>query len=286
MAEHDIDSAFAWNENGLEAVVDGRDTALIHLFNEEKACAYNDRIRAIEARCSLVFCTRRAGAIVAKKAYANQYLTARGIPMPEIIQTADTDLPVFSNAAIGSGRRTIVAATARDIDPQRYNTRYVDTRLQFDGVTYHTMFRIQAMWGEILHAYPRARDEREKSASVHSKDTPANGPLIEYLNGELIRSRWDEVVDFTRRIGDILGPGAYAHDMIVCNQTGKMYMVESGLKFNDTPYADYIAAAAAEMPCNAIFYSGQYAVRAADLFAQAWDRARQTPVPDPAGTDL
>jgi hypothetical protein len=286
LAEQDIDCSFVWNEDGLEAAVDARDTALLHLYNEETGCAYNDRIRAIEAQASMVFCPRRAGAIVATKPDANRYLTARGVPMPEMVDPSHANGPVFSNTAIGSGHRTIVTQTPEMLDPARYNTAYVDTRRTFDGETYHTMFRIQAIGRQILHAYPRARHVREKSASVHSKDTPANGPLIEYLFDTLIKARWDEIVSFARHLGEILGPGSYAHDMVVGNQTGQMFMVESGLKFNDTPYADYIAAAAPEMPSNAIFYSGQYAVRAADLFVQEWNWAKGTTVPDPSGRDL
>jgi hypothetical protein len=286
LAEQDIDCSFVWNEDGLEAAADARDTAILHLYNEEKACAYNDRIRAVEARASMVFCPRRAGAILAHKPATNRFLTARGVAMPEMLDTTSALVPVFSNSAIGSGHRTIVTDTPEALAPDRYNTRYIDTRRTFGNKTYHTMFRIQSIGQQVLHAYPRARDVAQKSASVHSKDTPADGPLIEFLFDELIRCRWDEIAVFTRHLGKILGPGSYAHDMVVCNQTGAMYMVESGLKFNDTPYADYIASAAPQMPGNAIFYSGQYAVQAADLFVQEWDWAKGMTVPDPAGRDL
>lgn len=286
LADADVDCSFVWSEDGLEAAFDGRDTAIIHLFNEEKISAYNARIRAIERKAAAVFCSQRAGLIVSQKRRANRFFAARGIFMPPLVDKADPAVPVFSNAAIGSGKRTSVLATPDALDAHRYNTRYIDTRLTFEGITYHTMFRIQTVGRQVLHAYPRARDVREKSASVHSKDTPANGPLIEFLHARLITPRRAGITELAERLGCILGPGFYAHDMVVCNATGALFMVESGFKFNDTPYAEYLSPDAARMPSNAIFYNGQYAVRAADLFMQEWDHARDTPPPDPAGSDL
>lgn len=286
LAAAEVDCSFVWNEDGLEAALDDRDTAIIHLFNEEKVCAYNSRIRAVEAKAAAVFCSHRAGLIVSQKRRANLFLTARGVSMPQLVDLADPTVPVFSNAAIGSGKRTSVIGAPEALDADRYNTRYIDTRLGFEGITYHTMFRIQTVGRRVLHAYPRARDVREKSASVHSKDTPANGPLIEFLHTTLITPRRDEIAAHAEKLGDILGPGFYAHDMVVSNSTSELFMVESGFKFNDTPYAEYLSPDADRMPSNAIFYNGQYAVRAAELFIQEWDDALTRPQPDPSGRDL
>lgn len=286
LAEAGVDCSFVFDEAGLSAALDDRDTAILHIFNEEKVYPSNHHIRAAEARASVVFCAHRAALIACIKPRANRFLTARGIAMPALIDAQDTDAPVFSNAAIGSGRRTAVVASGTGLDPSRYNARYIDTRRTFEGTTWHTMFRIQAVGRQVQHAYPRARDVRERSASVHSKDTPANGPLIEFLFQTLIEPRREEIARHTRALGEILGPGFYAHDMVVCNSTGAMFMVETGFKFNDTPYATYLEPDAARMPSNRIFYTGEYAVRAADLFLGEWDHARQHGQPDPTGTDL
>ena len=286
LAEAGVDCSFVFDEAGLEAALDSRDTAILHLFNEEKAYPRNSRIRAAETRANVVFCTARAAQIVSQKPRANRFLTSRGIAMPPMVQASASDAPVFSNAAIGSGRRTAVLAQGAGLDSSRYNTRYIDTRLTFEGTTYHTMFRIQAVGRQVQHAYPRARDVKECSASVHSKDTPANGRLIEFLFQTLIEPRRDEITHHTRALGEILGPGFYAHDMVVCATTGALYMVETGFKFNDTPYATYLSPDADRMPSNAIFYTGQYAVRAAELFLQEWDHALQNPQANPEGEDL
>lgn len=286
LAEAGVDCSFVFNEDGLEAALDDRDTAILHIFNEEKAHPVNARIRAAEARAGVVFCSQRAARIAAEKPRANRFLTSRGIAMPPLVNEAAPDTAVFSNAAIGSGRRTAVVPEGTRLDPGRYNARYIDTRLTFEGVTYHTMFRIQAVGRKVQHAYPRARDVKERSASVHSKDTPANGPLIEYLFQTLIDGRREEIARHTLAMGEILGPGFYAHDMVVCNTTGALYMVETGFKFNDTPYATYLQPDAQRMPSNRVFYTGEYPVRAADLFLEEWDHARRNGQPDPTGQDL
>ena len=126
----------------------------------------------------------------------------------------------------------------------------------------------------------------DRSASVHSKDTPANGPLIEFLFDTLIHPRRDQITQHAWAMGEILGPGFYAHDMVVSNATGELFMVESGFKFNDTPYANYLIADADRMPSNRIFYTGDYPVRAAELFLTEWDHARAHGQPDPSGRDL
>lgn len=289
LAAAGVDCSFVFDEQGLTDAIDDRDTAILHMYNEEKLYPVNDLIRAAERRAGVVFCTHRAALISSIKPRTNSFLTARGISMPAMIgpgDAADLGTSVFSNAAIGSGRRTMVLADGANLDLARYNTRYVDTRLDFGGKTYHTMFRIQAVGRQVQHAYPRARDVGERSASVHSKDTPADGPLIEFLFRTLIEPRREEIARHTFALGEILGPGFYAHDMVVCNSTGRLYMVETGFKFNDTPYATYLEPDADRMPSNRIFYTGEYPVRAASLFLGEWEHARRNGQPDPTGADL
>lgn len=286
LAEQGVDCSFVWNEDMLEAALDDRDTAILHIFNEEKPWPYNARIRACEARAGVVFCTRRAAKIVSFKPRTNRFLTARGISMPPMVTAENSAGPVFSNAVIGAGKRTSVIENPATLNEARYNCEFIDTRLEFEGTTYHTMFRIQAIGRRVLHTYPRARDVKERSASVHSKDTPANGPLIEHLFATLIEPNRDLIAAHADAMGRILGPGFYAHDMVVSNSTGALYMVESNFKFNDTPYADYLIADADRMPSNRIFYTGEYAVKSADLFLAEWQDARRNGQPDPSGFDL
>lgn len=286
LAAAGVDCSFVFDEQALTDVIDDRDTAILHVYNEEKLYPTNSLIRAAEKRASVVFCANRAAHIACIKPRANRFLTARGIAMPALVDPGSDPAPVFSNAAIGSGRRTVVLPAGEDLDPNRYNARFIDTRLTFEDKTYYTMFRIQAVGRKVQHAYPRARDVAEGSASVHSKDTPANGPLIEFLFQTLIEPRRDEIARHTFALGEILGPGFYAHDMVVCNATGRMYMVETGFKFNDTPYATYLEPDAARMPSNRIFYTGEYPVRAATLFLEEWEHARRHGQPDPTGSDL
>jgi hypothetical protein len=286
MAENGVDCHFVWDEDGLERHMTGKPTAIVHMMNEEKVWPYNPRIRAAEAQADFVFCSKRAANLLKEKPVTNRFLTPRGIPMPRMLAPEETGLRAFSNAAEGSGKRIIVTDSPETLDPARYNTAFIDTRVPFEGKTYYTMFRIQAVTRKVLHAYVRARDTAEKAASVHSKDTPADAGLIEMLFDLLIRPRQDEITAFTDRIGRILGPGCYACDMVVCNSTGKMFMVEAGFKFNDSPYAKYLESVADRTPCNAIFYGGEYPVRAADLFLEEWVWSSRYFTADPTGMTL
>lgn len=282
LARQGVDCHFVWTEDQLADCAALGNYAIVHLFNEEKYIIYTPQIRAAEEGAQAVFCTHRAASIIADKRRANQLLTAQGISMPKLVNSGD-DAPsgVFSNAEIGSGKRVIVTAGSEDLAVDRYNTQFIDTQINFGGKTWYTMFRIQAVGGYIHHAYVRARDAAERAPSVHSKDTPANAALIEHLYDNLIAPRRAEIALHTKKMGEILGPGFYAHDMVVCQSTGRMYMVETGFKFNDSPYAAYLQSAQDETPSNRIFYDSTYPIAGAHLFLKVWDQARNQPPPAP-----
>ncbi|MDZ7904759.1 MAG: hypothetical protein U5N55_02560 [Cypionkella sp.] len=198
--------------------------------------------------------------------------------MPNLVRAGDQySAQVFSNLEMGSGKRVIVTKDNTNISEDRYNTRFIDTRIDFGGKTWYTMFRIQAVGGHIHHCYVRARDTAERAPSVHSKDTPANAGLIEHLYDKLIAPRRSEIFHHTRKMGEILGPGFYAHDMVVCQETGTLYMVESGFKFNDSPYANYLKSVQDDTPSNRIFYDGSYPIVGAHLFLKVWDDTIKNP---------
>lgn len=280
LADHDIDCHFVWTEKDLCDLTEQGNTAIIHLFNEELPWPYTEEICRAEANADVVFCSRRAGSIVSNKINANRYLSAQGIGMPPEVIGEDAGT-VFSNSVIGSGKRVIVTSDRTKLPEGRYNTAFIDTRVDFGGKTWYTMFRIQAVGGLVHHAYVRARDTAERAPSVHSKDTPANAGLIEHLYDILVAPRRAEIHAHAKKMGDILGPGFYAHDMVVCRETGKMYMVEAGFKFNDSPYAAYLESVHEDTPSNRIFYDGTYPLVGAYLFRKEWDRALTQRQADP-----
>jgi hypothetical protein len=252
------------------------------MFNEEKPWSYTQRILDAERKASFTACTLRAASIIQHKKLTNTFLTAHGVPMPkQIHQPSDTET-VFSNSVIGSGKRVNVVAGTAALDAERYNTEFVDTRFDYAGKTYYTMFRIQAIGRRVLHSYVRARDVSENAPSVHSANTPADAGLLNHLYDVLIAPRKDEIDQFTAHLGGLLGPGFYAHDMVVCNTTGQMKMVESGFKFNDSPYAEYLESERHLTPNNAMFYDGSYPIRSADLFLDEWAVALKSQQPDSA----
>ncbi len=280
LAQAGVDCFFVWDEDGLERHVTGKNTAILHMFNEEKPWSYTARIRDAERKASFIACTVRGASIIQHKKLTNIYLTAHGVPMPKQIHQPSETETVFSNSVIGSGKRVNVVAGTAALDQERYNTEFVDTRFDYAGKSYYTMFRIQAIGRRVLHSYVRARDVSENAPSVHSANTPADAGLLNHLYDVLIAPRKDEIAQFTAHLGALLGPGFYAHDMVVCNKTGQMKMVEAGVKFNDSPYAEYLESERHMTPNNAMFYDGSYPVRSAELFLEEWDVAMTTPQPD------
>lgn len=282
LAENDVDTYFVWSEQDLIDLCKDCNYAIIHLYNEEKYNTYTPAIRQAEMAADVVFCTQRAASIVSNKKIANRFFTENGISMPkELITSQDVSGKVFSNHLSGSGKRVIVSSATDSLLDDRYNTDFVDTRIDYGGKTWYTMFRIQAVGQNVHHAYVRARDVAERAPSVHSKDTPANAGLIEYIYDKLIAPRRGDIAEHTRKMGELLGPGFYAHDMIVCRESGKMFMVESGFKFNDSPYANYISSVQDDMPSNRIFYDSTYPTVSAYLFLKAWAEALRNPPPAP-----
>ena len=87
-----------------------------------------------------------------------------------------------------------------------------------------------------MQIFVRARDVTENSPSVHTGDTPIDRTLLDYLYGELVASRVDEYILLANKLGRTLGPGFYAHDVLVDNHSHELLVCETGFKFFDTTY--------------------------------------------------
>ena len=68
--------------------------------------------------------------------------------------------------------------------------------------------------------------------------TPKNTRHLEYLHEQLVVERVDEYFILCNQIGRVLGPGFYAHDVLVDNVSGHLYLCETGFKFYCAPYCN------------------------------------------------
>lgn len=190
---------------------------------------------ALYSQPNAVFNSRRIAKIIKDKKETNALLSRNGISMPNL--TGLENKKIFSNARSGSQETVLVYEGAGEIDDTRYNTEFIDTRVEFEGGIYYTTVRLMCIGSSIVQIYIRARDERGSSPSVHSKDTPVDRPLLDYMHRQLVKPRLDDYVSLAADVESVLGPGFYAHDVLVDNSTGELFLCETGYKYYDHTYS-------------------------------------------------
>ena len=233
-----IASAYVGDYESLEralCLADGLPTVLVNLLNEdfddlESYKIPNDLLQNVTA----VFNSHRIAGIIRDKKEANRFFSEHNISMPE--HNLDERTNVFSNARIGSGARAFIVDNLQELDEERYNAQFIDTTVQFRESVYFTCIRLVCIGTYLIRIYIRARDVSENNPSVHTKDTPKDRELLDYLHEKLVVPRLEAFHALSDRIGRVLGPGFYAHDVLIENKTGQLFLCETGFKFYDDTY--------------------------------------------------
>ena len=217
-------------------ISEGVPTVLISLMNEtfDDLDEY-DIPEDLLKKANAMFNSHRTAGIIKDKRKANETLSRQGIMMPSL--KIDEGKKVFSNARVGSKENAFVLEKLQEIDDERYNTEFIDTRVPFENSVYFTCVRLVCIGTRTLQIYVRARDVEENNPSVHNKDTPKNPELLEHLYRNLVAPRLEQLHALGNRIGRALGPGFYVHDVLVDNNSGHLFLCESGFKFYDSSYA-------------------------------------------------
>lgn len=222
-------------------------TAIIYVYNEEFPLP-----RAIDAGEALVFNSPQVGQLIGNKLSTNKFCIANNIPIPRVVHEG----AAFSNEIDTSGAPAGVVTEAK---AGRYNTEFIDTRVAFKGNEYFTTVRLMTVGSEIVHGFVRAGTQ----ASVHCRDTPVDAELIEYLQQKLVKDREREHIELAGKLGECLGPGFYAHDVLVSD---KLYVCETGFKFNDFTYADRFKTVQRDLPSHGLLFTSTFARKSASLF--------------------
>ncbi|MCX8509793.1 MAG: hypothetical protein ORN49_13115 [Rhodobacteraceae bacterium] len=273
LASFGIQPHFAFRPAQISELIARHDAAAIAVWNEEKHRACDPDFREAAQTSRLLFNSFTTGERIGSKAETNRWLTARGIRMPAM--TSDTSGPVFSNAPQGSSQPVSLLSAGSPLDPGRYNTRYIDTQVDFAGQSYLTTVRLLAVGPFVVAAFVGARDLRWQRAAVHGVDTPMNAALVNFLYDRLYLSRQAEFAAIARRLHDILGPGFYHHDLIVARETGEIHLCEVGFKFDASAFADHMRPIAADVPYLQPFYTDEFARNSARAFHDSWQEAMQ-----------
>ncbi len=217
----------------------GLPTVLVSLINEDFDDPESYKIpNELLQKVTAVFNSHRIARIIRDKKVANSFFSEHNISMPR--QNLDERTHVFSNARIGSGATAFVVDNLKELDEERYNTQFIDTTVQFRGSAYFTCIRLVCIGTYLIRIYIRARDVSENNPSVHSKDTPRDRELLAYLREELVVPRLEAFHALSYRIGHVLGPGFYAHDVLIENKTGQLFLCETGFKFYDSTYEKWM----------------------------------------------
>ena len=269
LAAHGLQPHFAFAPAEIRDLITRHDAAAIAIWNEEKHRRLDPCFRQAAERSRLLFNSFATGERIGGKAETNRWLSAHGIRLPEMVEAGTEE--VFSNAAAGTSQAVNLVAPGETLDPDRYNTRYIDTRIEFGGRSYLTSVRLMAVGPHVIEGLVAARDMRWNRASVHGVDTPLDADLVNHLYDRFYVERKAELADIARRLHDILGPGFYHHDLIIERGTGLIYLCEVGYKFDLSAFAGRMRPIADDVPYLRPFYDGEFARKSAWAVNACWE---------------
>jgi hypothetical protein len=239
-------------------------TAFVFVYNED---FQRDHLQSFgELTCHTGFRfynAPSAGEILGNKSLTNAIFAKAGICVPPLV-CGEATSKVFSNAQIGTHAVTTILDVGQPLDAGRYNTRFIDTVHEYGGNSYHVALRALAVTGTMLSAYVRLRPAGEAEASVHASDTPQDAALISYFHETVVESNRTRLIELCEQIGEVLGPGFYAHDILPRRETGELYVCESGFKFDDQDIREALWPIGSDLP----FLMDHFTVRIADLAAE------------------
>lgn len=286
LARSGIETVLAGTMRALLAACDTPlELAVIHVYNEDFHDF--DELFGVERQVShaLVFNRAELGGILGWKDRTHALLAARGIAMPRRAEELHGGETVFSNARRGSGSPVSLVSGADRPDPSRYNVEFIDTRRSYRGTEYHITPRLMCVGREIVHSIIRCSAADSGNPSARVQVTPMDPELAQHLYSELIVKNRNELAALAAGIGDALGPGFYAHDLVVERDSGRVLVCESGFKFDSFEVRQYLKPMAARLPERELIFSPVQAARSAEAFLAECRRhgwfagAVESPVP-------
>ncbi|MYH02835.1 MAG: hypothetical protein F4142_09750 [Nitrospira sp. SB0675_bin_23] len=240
LGQYGIASAYIGDPESLKrelCLADGLPHVLVNLVNEDRDDIEpynfpNDLLKNVTA----VFNSHRIAEIIRDKKKTNLFFSGHDISVPGY--NPDERTNVFSNSRFGSASRAFIVDNLQELDEERYNTQFIDTTVCLKESVYFTCIRLMCIGTYLIRIYIRARDVRENNPSVHTKDTPKDRELLNYLHETLVAPRLETFRELSYRIGRLLDPGFYAHDVLIDGKTGQLFLCETGFKFYDDTYEE------------------------------------------------
>ena len=184
--------------------------------------------------------------VLRNKEKTNRLLAVNGIPVPRLDGLAGKE--TFSNTRLGTANDVLVYKDGSAAPADRHNAAFICTRQEFRGKVYYTSVRLMCIGPHIVQVMARARDVDDNNPSVHNKDTPRDDALVDHLIARLIEPRLDDHAALAKKLATVLGPGFYAHDVLVDSATGELHVCESGFKFFDSSYETRLKGIGTDRP--------------------------------------
>lgn len=188
---------------------------------------------------SVIFNKPSISSLIGRKSALNTFYAAHGIPVPSTDQ--DVVKTFFSNANIGSNQDAFVVHNRHQLSRNRYNTEFIDTVIVFKDISYYSCLRIMAVGTCVVDVYVRLKPVSAGSPSVHTFDTPLDPLLIDYAYHRLVVPNFNRLSELTHKVGDILGPGFYAHDILIRQPDQSLFIAETNYKFIDDSFIEHIS---------------------------------------------
>jgi len=228
-----------------------KNAVLVLVFNESCALAeyeYDELVRVnaamnLRSERVVVCCSPQAGRIMGNKLSTNIELSKIGVPMPRVV-TSQSETEVFTNDLVGAGATVKVG---REPQPDRYNTEFVNTLHEFRGKKYYVNIRAMCIGAATYALIVRARDSSEGNPSVHTRDTPHDAKLLNYLEASVLMPRAAAIMEICQLAGEKLGLGFYAYDILPDANRNQVFVNEVGFKFDEWTVRAHLGHMAGEL---------------------------------------
>ena len=248
-----------------------RPLAVIFVYSEESKDIQNfpdanfARVLANRPK-TIIYNSPEIARKIADKQVTNQILSDAGIDVPQ--NMTSTDVEVFSNTTTGSHMPTLVLKPGSAIDPTRYNTELIDTRVTVKGLEYFVSLRAMCVGNKLMNVFVRCRPVTDGTPNVHSRDTPLDPGLLNSIYHEQVKPRMHEIKNICERLGAELGPAFYAHDILI-SRDGRLPVCEVGLKFDDATLLTHLWPVSSELEFMHGAFLYQQAEKAAELIVES-----------------
>lgn len=244
---------------------------------------HHDALRDIETRLRDQGYTLHHGSdsalIIADKRRQNTELSAAGVPMPARIIGQSGDRETFTNEAMNAHTDVAILPPGTPVDETRYNAEYIDTVHHSMGRDYYTSIRSLCFGKTVLVSWMRTNDAASGNPNVRSRTTRPDAQVIADLHERLVKGNRRQLRRIAAGVADRLGANFYAHDLLPCARTGKLYLCETNFKFYEGMYRWQMKPIKDEHPVGDMFNGRRFARRASrvivsELFPEPAPAAR------------